>query len=233
MRRDRSSVLVVGIAVTAAALLAACGGSSSSTKSNTPSSGTGNTAAAGTGGTSTSATRAATGAATSAATVAPTTSGDAATTAPATSQGSGSLPANACALLSDQEASSLAGSPVTGHQSGPITTLYAGGTSALCQYYGDNGTGDHPVHLFVTSFADSDALQKLFASRKKLSQTVGGADVDNIGDEAVAYKVGGAAEILIRDGSLFVELNAGSEDYPAPAMSALEDAARTVVGRLQ
>jgi hypothetical protein len=217
MLRYRPAPVVMGVAVAAALAFAACGsgGSSKSTATQPSSSSTSTAASGGTG--------------------ASESSGTVPTAAPTSAQASsGTLPADACTLLTDQEASQIAGGTVKGNTASPVEGEFApGATTGACHYYGDQGTGDHPVSVTVTSFSDTGAAQKFMQSRSTLGKRLPGYEsVANLSDEAFAYNLPSASQVLIRRGSLVLELDAGSKDFPAPPLSALEAAARTANGRL-
>jgi hypothetical protein len=221
MRRHsyRAGIWFVGMTILAGAALAAC---SSSSSSSTP--------------TPTQASGASTSAApTESSGSAPTASS--ATTPVATtaaSSSSGTLPSDACTLLTDAEASQLAGAPVTSHTAPAVSGLFQGGTTAPCHYYGDLGTGDHPVTLWVTSFADAGAAQTFMQGQTNLYKVAaqGFQSVSGIGDEAIEYKAGSAAIVQARRGSLVVMLQGGNSEFAAPSLSSLEDSVKTIIGGL-
>jgi hypothetical protein len=205
----RGGFWLVGLAILTGAALAACGGSSSpgSSTATQPSGGSTATASSGT---------------------APTAASTAAQSSSRT------LPGDACTLLTNDEASQIAGGPVTGNTGPAVPGLFPGGTTAPCHYYGDNGTGDHPVTIWVTSFTDAGAAQTFMQGQQTLYQAAaqGFQSVANMGDEAFEYTAASAAVIQVRLGSLVLLLQAGNSDFAAPSMSALEAAARTAIGRL-
>jgi hypothetical protein len=218
----RTCFSLVGVAVLAGATLAACSSSSSSSSTPTPTQASGASTRTSPTASSGSTATARSGAPT---TVAPTT---------AAPSGSRTLPSDVCTLLTDQEASQLAGAPVTGHTSAAVRGLFQGGTTAPCHYYGDHGTGDHPVTIYVTSFADAGAAQTFVQGQTDLYKTAaqGFQSVSGIGDEAIEYKAGSAAVVQARLGSLVLLVQGGNDEFAAPSMSALEDAAKAALGRL-
>ena len=220
---------LLGVALLTGAALAACSSSDSSSKTATPSRAT-NTSAA------TSPTTASTGAATTvsgAITSVASRASETSTGSAGSTSGSGTLPDDACKLMSESDASKLGGAAVTGHSSGPVPGLHPGGTTMACKYYGPNGTGDHDVTLYVTSFKDADAAKQYVETvRKQYEKLPGYNNVSGVGDEAYDLTLESMANITARSGALVLEISAGSTDFPAPPMADLEAAARTVVSKL-
>jgi hypothetical protein len=193
---SRTMKLTLSMAVIAAFALAACSGSGTPTASNTtvaPSNASSNSPIT---------------------TAAPT----ATTGAPIVQASSpAALPSNACQLLTDQEASQLAGGPVTG-QPGP-----QGLPAKLCVYRGTNR-----VTLTATAYPDVAAahsfVEALLTSLKGLP-----AKVSGVGDETYQYSTAGVGGFGTRRGTIvFVVLATGSN----PSADALTAAAKSVLGRL-
>jgi hypothetical protein len=213
-------VLIAIVALLSGAALVACSsGTSSSDKTATA-------AAATTGGAATETT----GGAPTESTVAT----PEATTASSSSSSSATLPDDACKLLTEAEASQLAGTAVTAHTSAPKPGVFKGGTTAPCDFYGPNGNGDHPVTLWVTSFADAGAAQTFMQGQTDLYKigAQGFQSASGIGDEAIEYKVDSGSVVQARVGSLAILLQAGNSDFPGPDLSAVENAVKTIISRL-
>lgn len=219
----RSAVLIMGMLTLVGVGLAACGSSKSST--NTPTSGARTPAATSApAGSIVSGTPAASDATTAA------TAGSSTTTGSST----GTLPTDACTLMTEQEASKLAGAPVTAHTLPPLPGP-GGKVTAQCEYYGSNGKLDHAVGLSVQSFADAGAAQKLMQQQSSQVQQLkfGFKSIGGTGDEAFEVQIGPASRVEARTGSLILSLNAGGVSYAAPPLSALEAELKTALGRLQ
>jgi hypothetical protein len=189
----RIMTLTLSIAVFA---LTACGGSGSSTSTKT-------TVAS----SNASPTIPATAAASTATTGAPVVQ----------SSSPASLPSDACQLLTNDEASQLAGASVTG-QPGPPGTA-----ARLCLYHGTN-----EVTLTATAYADVAGahgyIEALLTSLNGLP-----AKVPNVGDETYQYSAGNAGGFGARRGTIVVVVIATGS---APSADALAAAAKSVVGRL-
>ncbi len=193
---SRTTLLTLSMAVIAVCALTACSGSSSPTASKT-------TVAASNASSNSPITRAA-----------PT----ATTGAPIVQASSpAALPSNACQLLTDQEASKLAGATVTG-QPGPQGTA-----ARLCMY-----RGTHEVTLTATAYADVAAahgyIEALLTSLKGLPSKVPG-----VGDETYQYAAANAGGFGARRGTIVILVIATGS---APSADALTSAAKSVVGRL-
>jgi hypothetical protein len=222
-------VLLAIVALLSGAALVACSsGTSSSDKTATAAAATGSGGAP---------TQTSGGAATETTGGAPTES-TAATAAPTTASSSSSssatLPSDACTLMTEAEASQLAGTAVTGNTSTPKTGVFKGGTTAPCDFYGPNGNGDHPVTLWVTSFADAGAAQTFMQGQTDLYKigAQGFQSASGIGDEAIEYKVDSGSIVQARVGSLAILLQVGNSDFPGPDLSAVENAVKTIISRL-
>ncbi len=230
MRRHsfRTGFLLAIVSLLAGAALVACSsGTSSSDKTATAAAATtsGGAATQTTGGAATETTGGAPTEST-AATAAP-------TTASSSSSSSATLPADACTLMTNDEASTLAGTAVTGNTGTQTTGVYQGGTTAPCDFYGPGGTGDHPVTLWITSFASADAAHTFIQGETNLYKIGQGFKTPSgLGDEAIEATIGGMTGVQARVGSLVVQLNAGSRDYPAPDSSAMEAMVQTIISRL-
>ena len=120
-----------------------------------------------------------------------------------------SVPADACLLLTGQEASQLAGATVVG-------TSSEAGSVAACKYQGKKAT----VSLAVTAFAD------VAGAHAQIRGTAHGVALTSfhVGQEAVVYPGG----IKVRSATLVVTITA----MPTPTTTALETAAATVVKQL-
>jgi hypothetical protein len=231
MRRHpfRIGVLLAVVGLLSGAALVACSsGTSSSDKTATAA------AATGSGGAATETTG---GAATETTGGVPTESTAAtqeATTASSSSSSSATLPDDACKLLTEAEASQLAGTAVTAHTSAPKPGVFKGGTTAPCDFYGPDGNGDHPVTLWVTAFSDAGAAQTFMQGQTSLYKigAQGFQSVSGIGDEAIEYKVDSGSVVQARVGSLAILLQAGNSDFPGPDLSAVENAVKTIISRL-
>jgi len=100
-------------------------------------------------------------------------------------------------------------------------------------YFGAQGASDHPLSVFVTSFGDAAAASAAMEDRRTLARTIDKYQpVRDLGDDAFEIRLGPRNEIVVRRGPLVLEILGGSEDFAAPALSALEAAARIAAGRL-
>jgi hypothetical protein len=120
-----------------------------------------------------------------------------------------SVPADACLLLTGQEASQLAGSPVLG-------TSSRAGSVAACKYEGKKAT----VSLAVTAFGD------VAGAHAQIRGTAHGVALTSfhVGRKAVVYPGG----IKFRSASLVVTITA----VPTPSTAALETAAMSASMRM-
>ena len=134
-----------------------------------------------------------------------------------------SLPGDGC-LLANQEASQLAGAAVTGHPQ-PISSSRI----KACQYYGGGGSGDHPVSLSVTAYADVANAHLAIQSFIDVGGKIGAAPTRiSLGDEAIIYKLGSAVGAQVRRGAIGFTVLVQSGATP----DAMQRAARIIFGRL-
>ncbi len=207
MRRPVRSLLTASITTfVALSALAACG----SSKSATPGSGT----------TSTTASAPGTTGGGSDVTTAPTAATTATTAVTATAV---ALPADACKLFSDQEASTLAG----------LTERNVGHNSfdgeRLCTWNATQGTGDHHVTLTVQAFADAAAAHRSLAAKKQLaSVTNAPAKALDLGDEGIVAQLGPGVLATVRTGKIILGIDVS--DFHD--LNAVGTAITTVFGRL-
>ncbi len=170
-----------------------------------------------------------TSAATSAA-AQPSSADSSASTAPSSGGGGGiavALPADACKLFSAQEASTLVGATVHQFASTSIQNLRG------CSWNGDNGTGDHPVSLHITSYKDvATATLTVQAAEHTASLINAPSQKPNVGDEAIVFKLPGGQDALtggyVRKGSIVINLVAPG----TTSLGAVGTAITTVTGRL-
>ena len=133
---------------------------------------------------------------------------------------------NACALLPAADASKLAGSPVTlthGDRPGSIN----------CVYNGPGGPASLGIEITIRTFANAAAAQAAFPRwvlpYKGPTPGLAITSIMQLGDEATVVRGHTVSGIFFRSGAVLVKIGA----HPPVGDPALEDAARTVLGKLR